>query len=75
MENIFLNWLKARFLNCSVDSPQMLENLLNYYSNNACKFKVDENYIASVYDESNFVKSFKFDIDQTYIRSISLMST
>ena len=73
MEKILINWLKMRFLNCSILTPQSLEEKLNYYANRMCNFKVHDDFVVDMYDESNFVKSFKFTIVNSYIRDISSM--
>lgn len=72
MENIILNWIKIRFLNTKVSNPEVLEAKLNEQAYNMCRFEVLPDYSVLMFDESNFVKKFCFNVENGYIREITI---
>lgn len=70
MNKILIKWLNLHLLNCKVKSPESLQLILNRYSNGVCRFEVSSDYVISLYDETNFIKKYKLNLEDNYIKDI-----
>ena len=70
MDEIFLNWLKLRVLNCKIPSPQSLKSILDREACGMCTFEVTPEWVIKVYDESSFIKSYFLKVQNSIVKSV-----